>query len=87
MAKWGLRKALTELIVVDAFTAGKVGTLEPGECVEDSDDDQAGKQQQPHQGDEVGHTHELWACTGVTHDRVVNETPHHLHIRKWLCNY
>lgn len=51
---------LTELIVIDAFTAGKVVTLEPCQCVEDGDYDQPGKQQEPGKGEEVDDTHELW---------------------------
>lgn len=36
-------RVLTELIVVNTFSTGKVGTLEPGECVEASDDNEPSK--------------------------------------------
>lgn len=40
---------LTELVVVDAVTAGNIDALEPGQCVEDGDNDESGNHEQPGQ--------------------------------------
>ena len=55
-----LYRILTELVVVDAFVAGDIGALEPSQRVEDSDNDEDSKHEQPGQGQQVSDTHKLW---------------------------